>query len=110
MTTARTSRERVVVVVQQLLGVERHEPLEHPVANAARADRADDLALEVERVARDVRYLPIAALDHLVRGHEVAHEQEDAHHDVLRDGHDIRACHLQHLDLLLDCRVQVYVV
>ena len=85
---ALTSRKRVVVVVQQLLRVERHKTLEHAVADTARADRADDLALEIVRVARDVGHLPVAARDLLVRGHEVAHEEKDVHHDVLRDGDD----------------------
>ena len=43
-------------------------------------------------------------------GHKVAHEQEDAHHDVLRDGDDVRAGHLEHLYPRLDGRVQVDVV
>jgi hypothetical protein len=102
--------QRVVVVVQQLLAVERHEALEHAEADAARAERADDLALEVERVARDLGDLPVAALDHLVRGHEVADEEEDRHDDVLRDGDDVRARHLHHLDVPLHRRIEVDVV
>lgn len=105
-----TAREGVVVVVQQLLGVERLETLQDTVADAARAERADDFAFEVERVARDVRHPPLATLDHLMRGHEVAHEEEDVHDDVLRDGDDVGACNLQDLDVPLDGGIEVDVV
>ena len=112
----RGPREAVVperIRVQEAMRLEelkRLEALQHTVANAARAERAGDLALEVERVARDVGHLPLAALDHLVRGHEVAHEEEDVHHDVLRDGDDVRARDLEHLDVALDGGVEVDVV
>ena len=43
-------------------------------------------------------------------GDEVADEQKDAHDDVLGDGHDIRARNLEHLNALLDGRVEVDVV
>ena len=59
---ALTSREWVVVVIQQLFRVKRHETLEHAVANTARADRADDLALEIESIACNVAHLPVSAL------------------------------------------------
>ena len=107
---ARGVGQRRVVVVEELLAVEGLEALEDAIANATSADGADDLALEVKRVTRDVGDLPVATLDHLVRGHEVAHEQEDAHHDVLRDGDDVRAGHLEHLDARVDGRVQIDVV
>ena len=45
-----------------------------------------------------------------MRGHEVAHEEEDVHHDVLRDGDDVRARDLEHLDVALNGRVEVDVV
>ena len=105
-----TGRERIVVVVQKLLGVKRLQTLQHTVPNAARAERANDLAFEVKRVARNVGHLPLAALDHLVRGQEVADEQEDVHDDVLRDGDDVRASHLEDLNVALDGGVEVDVV
>ena len=107
---ALTLRERGVVVVEELLAVEWLQALEDTEADAASTDGTDDLALEVERVARNLGHLPVAALDHLVRGDEVADEQEDAHHDVLRDGDDVRAGHLEDLDALLDSGVEVDVV
>lgn len=84
-----TFRERVVVVVQQLFGVERLETLQHPVPNATGTKSTDDLAFEIVRVARNVGYLPVAAFNHLMRGHEVANKQENIHHDVLGDGDDV---------------------
>lgn len=103
-------REVGEVEVQVLLGVERRESLEHTVTDAARADRADDLALEVERVARDLGDLPVTACDLLVRGHEVAHEEQDAHHDVLSDRGHVRARHLDDIDVLLGGGVEVNMV
>lgn len=92
--------QRCVVVVQKLLAVKRHQALEDAEANAARTDGADDLALEIKRVARNLADLPVAALDLLVRRDEVADEEEDGHHNVLRDGDDVRASNLEHLDAL----------
>jgi hypothetical protein len=105
-----SSWQRSVVVVEKLLAVEGHETLEDTVANAASTDGADDLVLQVERVAGDLRDLPVAALNHLVGGYEVPDEQEDAHDDVLRDGDDVGAGHLEDLDPVLDSSVQVNVV
>ena len=45
-----------------------------------------------------------------MRGNEVADEQEDAHDDMLGDGHDVRARDLEHLDTPLDGRIEVDVV
>lgn len=47
---------------------------------------------------------------YLVSGNEVADEQEDAHDDMLGDGHDVRARDLEHLDTPLDGRIEVDVV
>lgn len=47
---------------------------------------------------------------HLVCGHKVANEQEDAHDDVLSDGDDVRSRDLEDLDLFLDGSVEVDVV
>ena len=107
---ALTLRERGVVVVEELLAVEWLQALEDTEADAASTDGTDDLALEVERVARDVRDLPLATLDHLVCGHEVAHEQEHAHDDVLGDRGHVRAGDLEDLDALLDSSVEIDVV
>ena len=60
-----TSGEGVVVVVEELLAVEGQETLQDAVADTARTDGADDLALEVVRGARNIRDLPVTTLDHL---------------------------------------------
>jgi hypothetical protein len=57
----------LVVVVQQLLAVERHQALEDAVANAAGAEGTDDLAFQVEGVAGDLGHVPSAANNLLVR-------------------------------------------
>ena len=86
---ALTSGERRVIVVEELFRVERPETLQYAVTNASRPERADDLALQIIRIAGNVGHLPLAALDHLTGGHEVADEQEDVHHDLLSDGDDV---------------------
>ena len=43
-------------------------------------------------------------------GDKVAHEQENAHDNVLGDGHDVRAGHLEDLEALLGSGVEVDVV
>ena len=60
-----TFRERSVVVVEKLLAVERLQSLEDTEANTASTDSADDLALKIVRIARNLGHLPVAALDHL---------------------------------------------
>ena len=80
------------------------------VADAAGTKGTHDFTLEVICVTSDVGDLPVAALDHLVCGHEVAHEQEDAHDDVLCDGDDVGASDLEHLNALLDTGIEVDVV
>ena len=57
--------ERVVVIVQELLAVERLQTLQYALANAAGTDGADNLALKVICVAGDLRDIPVAALNHL---------------------------------------------
>lgn len=84
----RIGRESGEVVIQVLLGVKRHEPFEHAVANTTCTDHADGLALEVKGSTCDVGDLPVAALDHFMGRHEVVNEEQDAHDDVLCDrGH-----------------------
>ena len=105
-----TSGKRVVVVVEELLRVERLETLQHSVTDSASTKGADNLTLEVESVACDVRYLPVTALDHLVCGHKVADEQEHAHDDVLGDRSHVRAGDLEDLDTFLDGSIEIDVV
>ena len=69
-------RELVVVEVEVLLAVEGLETLENAVADAASADGANDLALDVEGVAGDVGDLPVAAADHLQYTCQLNHGKE----------------------------------
>lgn len=84
----------LVVVVEQLLAVKRLETAQDTLADTADGDGADHLALEVELVLGSGGDVPLAGLDLLVGGHEVAHEGEDGHDDVLGDGDDVGARHL----------------
>lgn len=84
-------RQGLVVVVQQLLAVEGLEAAQDTLADAADGDGADDLALEVELVLGGGGDVPVAGLDLLVGGDEVADEDEDGHDDVLGDGDDVGA-------------------
>lgn len=78
-----TLRESSIVIVQKLLAAERLEALQDPVPNPTCPNGTDDFAFEIEGIPSDVGDVPVAALDHLVSGHEVPDEQEDRHHDVL---------------------------
>ena len=84
-------RQALVVVVQQLLAVEGLEAAQHALADAADAHSADDLVLQVVLVLGHGGHVPAAAGDLLVRGHEVAHQHQDGHDDVLGHGDDVRA-------------------
>ena len=102
--------ERGVVVVKEFLAVEGHETLQDTVTNTASTDGSDDLALQIECVAGDVRHLPVTTLDHLVSRDKVADEEEDAHDDVLSNGDDIGTGNLQDLNAVVDGSVEVDVV
>lgn len=84
-------RQRLVVVVEQLLAVKRLEAAEHTLADAADGDGADNLVLQVVLLLGDGGHVPVAALDLLVGGHKVADEDENGHDDVLGDGDDVAA-------------------
>lgn len=128
-----TLGEGGVVVVQKFLTVEGLEALKDTVTNTTSTDSTDDLALKIVRVARNLRDLPVATLDHLpiktqklirtslsshrahettylVSGAEVPDEQEDAHDNVLSNGDNIRARDLEDLETVLDGGVEVDVV
>ena len=85
--------QRLVVEVQKLLAVEGLETAQDTLANAAHGDGADDLVLQVVLVLGGGGDVPLAGLDLLVRGHKVAHQVEDRHHDVLGHGDDVGAGH-----------------
>ena len=83
--------EGLVVKVEKLLAVEGLEAAEHTLTDTADSDGTDDLALKVELVLSDGGNIPVAVLDLLVGGDEVADEEEDGHDDVLSDGDDVGA-------------------
>lgn len=81
----------LVVVVEELLAVKGLEAAEDALADAADGDGADDLALEVVLLLGGGGDVPLAALNLLVGGDEVADEDQDGHEDVLGDGDDVGA-------------------
>ena len=102
----------LVVVVEQLGAVEGLEAAQDALANAADGDGADDLALEVVLLLGGGGHVPVAALHHLVGGHEVADQHQDGHDHVLGHRHHVGARHLSHRDAavgLVSC-VEVHVV
>ena len=84
-------REGLVVEVEQLLAVEGLQAAQHALADAAHGHGADDLVLQVVLVLGHGRDVPVARLDLLVGGHEVADEDKDGHDDVLGHGDDVGA-------------------
>lgn len=81
----------LVVVVEKLLAVEGLEAAEDTLADAADGDGADNLALEVVLLLGGGGDVPLATLNLLVGGDEVADEDQDGHQDVLGDGDDVAA-------------------
>ena len=63
-----TGGERGIVVVEEFFAIEGHETLQDAVADTSGADGADDLVLEIKRIACDFRDLPVTTLDHLKSG------------------------------------------
>ena len=91
-------RQGLVVVVEELLAVEGLEAAQDALADAADGDGAHHLALEVELVLGGRRHVPLAALDQLVGGRVIAHEDQDGHDDVLGHRDHVGARHLGHGD------------
>ncbi|KAH3661042.1 hypothetical protein OGATHE_005374 [Ogataea polymorpha] len=92
----RLFRQRLVVVVEQLLRVEGHKSLQHTVADSACSDGGNDLALDVEGVLGDLGHVPAARDDLLVSRNKVPHQHQHRHHNVLGNRNDVRTGHLQH--------------
>ena len=69
---APSGRRGAVAMGGKWLGVTHKETnntdLQNPVPNATSTNSSNDLVLEVEGVAGDIRYLPIATFDLLGRG------------------------------------------
>ena len=81
----------MVVEIQQFLAVKGLQSPEHTFADTADCDGADDFVLEVVFVLGDGGDVPVACLDLLVGGDEVAHEGENGHDDMFGDGDDVGA-------------------
>ena len=90
--------ERLVVVVEQLLAVEGLKAAQDTLTNATDGNGADHLVLQVVLVLGYRRDVPVTRLNLLVRRHEVAHQRQDGHYDVLRNRHHVRARHLRNCD------------
>lgn len=88
------SRQGLVVVVKELLAVERLETAQDTLTDTADSDGTNNLALEIELVLGGGGNVPFTSLDLLVSGDEVTDEGEDGHNDVLSDGDDVGASHL----------------
>ena len=84
-------RQRLVVVVEQLLAVEGLQATEDTLTDTANSDGTDDLVLEIVLVLGDGSDVPVARSNLLVGRDEVADEDEDGHDDVLGDGDDVGA-------------------
>lgn len=84
----------LVVIVEQLLAVERLQTAQHTLANAAHGDGTDDLTLEVELVLRDRGHIPLSTGDLLVGRDEVADQGENGHDNMLGNGDNVAASNL----------------
>ena len=81
--------QRLVVIVEELLAVERLQTTEHTLTNTTDGNGTDNLALEVELVLVDGGNVPLTTGDLLVGRDKVADQVEDGHDDVLGDGDDV---------------------
>lgn len=87
-------RQGLVVVVEELLAVEGLETAQDTLTDTADSDSTHDLALEIELVLGSGGNVPVTSLDLLVGRHEVAHQNQDGHDDMLGHGDDVGASHL----------------
>jgi hypothetical protein len=79
----------LVVKVQEFLAVKRLQAPEHSLSDASYCNGAHNLALEIVLVLRNLCDIPLAGLDLLVGRHEVAHQSQDGHNDMLGYGDDV---------------------
>lgn len=87
-------RQGLVVVVEQLLAVEGLETAQDTLANTANGNGTDNLALKVELVLGSSGNVPLATLNLLVGGNEVADQEQNSHDDVLSNGDNVGASDL----------------
>jgi hypothetical protein len=76
---------------EELLAIERLEPLKDAITNTASSKGSDDLAFEVIRGFRNGSDFPSARNNLPMRGNEITDEEEDRHDDVLSDRDDVAA-------------------
>lgn len=81
--------QRLVIIVEELLAVERLETAEHTLTDTANGDGTDNLALEIELVFGDSSNIPLTARDLLVGRDKVADQSQDGHDNVLSNGNDV---------------------
>ena len=104
--------EWLVIVVEELLAVERLQTAEYTFTNSAYCNGSDDLAFEIEFVLGYGSHVPVSRGDLLVCGDEVADKGQNGHHNVFGHGYDIAAGHLSDGDTAVSLigRIEVNVV
>ena len=60
-----TCRKGSIIIVEELLAIERNKTLENAVSNTASSNGANDFALQIKSVSSNVGHLPVTALNHL---------------------------------------------
>lgn len=102
----------LVVVVQQLLAVERLQSAQHTLTNTSDGNGADSLALQVVLVLGNRGNVPFTGSNLLVGRDEVAYKDEHGHDDMLRDRHNVGSSDLGNSDTAIGLvgSVQVDVV
>ncbi|KAH3671631.1 hypothetical protein OGAPHI_000336 [Ogataea philodendri] len=88
-------RQRLVVVVQQLLRVERKESFQDSVANSSSTNGGNNLTFDVKGVLGNLGDVPAARDDLLVGRNKVSHQHQDGHHNVLGNRNNVRSSHLE---------------
>jgi len=91
-------RQRLVIVVEELLAVECLQTAEDTLSDTANGNGTDDLVLEIVLVLGDGGDVPVTGGNLLVGRDEVADEDEDGHDDVLGNRDDVGASDLGNSD------------
>lgn len=92
------SGQGLVVVVEQLLAVERLETPQDTLTDTANGNGTDNLVLKVVLVLGDGSDVPVTTCNLLVSGDEVADQDEHGHDDVLCNGDNVGTSDLGHGD------------
>jgi hypothetical protein len=91
-------RQRLVIVVEELLAVECLQTAEDTLSDTANGNGTDDLVLEIVLVLGDGSDVPVTGHDLLVGGDKVADEDEDGHDDVLSNRDNVGTSDLGNSD------------